>query len=62
MPACEQSALSWRKSSYSDAKDECVEIARTAGSALVRDSKNPGGGSLRFTPSTWHTLIEHLDR
>lgn len=35
------SALRWRKSSRSAAKDTCVELAHTLGA--VRDSKNPGG-------------------
>ncbi|WP_084477152.1 DUF397 domain-containing protein [Actinokineospora enzanensis] len=30
----------WRKSSYSDSHN-CVELARSAGGNLVRDSKNP---------------------
>lgn len=37
-------AIRWRKSSFSDAQDTCVELAHT-GSA-VRDSKNPFGPTL----------------
>lgn len=34
----------WRKSSFSDTGNGCVELARTL--AAVRDSKNPDGPSL----------------
>lgn len=56
-----KSSLSWCKSSYSNPSEDCVEIARTPDSAFVRDSKNPGAGSLRFTTSTWHALLAHLE-
>jgi hypothetical protein len=46
-------ALNWRKSSYSGANGgQCVEIA-VHGPVLVRDSKNPLGAVLTFTPETW---------
>lgn len=35
----------WRKSSFSDVANGCVEVARTLGA--VRDSKNPDGPVLR---------------
>ena len=35
----------WRKSSFSDQGNGCVEVARTLGA--VRDSKNPDGPVLR---------------
>lgn len=47
----EPSDAPWQKSTYSgDAS--CVELAALAdGSVAVRDSKHPGGGALRFTPT-----------
>jgi len=42
----------WRKSSFSDAQDTCVELAHTGDA--VRDSKNPAGPTL--TAST-HALL-----
>lgn len=33
----------WRRSSFSGASDECVEVSNTG---LVRDSKDPDGPSL----------------
>jgi hypothetical protein len=54
------SDFQYRKSSYSDPDRECVEIATnmlamSAVSAVVaiRDSKNPGGPTLRLRPVAW---------
>ncbi|HEX5494707.1 MAG TPA: DUF397 domain-containing protein [Mycobacteriales bacterium] len=45
----------WPKSSRSGAQGNCVEVADNLvtehGAVLVRDSKNPTGPSLRFTPT-----------
>ncbi|MGH3939143.1 MAG: DUF397 domain-containing protein [Pseudonocardiaceae bacterium] len=47
-------AAVWRKSTRSNSIGECVEIADLAGGArAVRDSKDPAGPALRFTPSEW---------
>ncbi len=47
----------WRKSSRSGAGNECVQVAELAdGGRAVRDSKNPTGPALRFTPAEWATF------
>ena len=45
----------WRKSSYSSGNGgQCVEVARNLpGIIAVRDSKDPGGAKLAFTPAQW---------
>lgn len=44
----------WFKASRSSGKDECVEVAwLEAGHVGVRDSKNPNGPALVFTPREW---------
>lgn len=45
----------WRKSSYSSANGgQCVEIASNLPDTVaVRDSKNPDGPKLAFTPDEW---------
>jgi hypothetical protein len=44
----------WRKSSASKATGNCVELAALSnGGVAVRDSKNPEGPMLRFTPAEW---------
>lgn len=44
----------WFKSSRSSGGQECVEVAHLdAGMVGVRDSKNPGGPALVFSPAGW---------
>jgi Domain of unknown function (DUF397) len=45
----------WRKSSYSGGNGgACVEVARNLpGAVAVRDSKDPDGPKLAFTPPEW---------
>lgn len=48
----------WRKSSFSDATDWCVEVTPLAdGNIAVRDSKDPGGPVLTFTPAEWVAFL-----
>ncbi|WP_433634367.1 DUF397 domain-containing protein [Nocardia sp. CA-120079] len=44
----------WFKSRRSEAGKDCVEVAFLDGSYVgMRDSKNPTGPTLVFTPSEW---------
>ncbi|MET8875700.1 DUF397 domain-containing protein [Nocardia sp. NPDC004604] len=44
----------WFKSSYSESNGQCVEVAFLGGDIVgVRDSKNPTGPALVFTPGEW---------
>ncbi|MEU2032418.1 DUF397 domain-containing protein [Nocardia amamiensis] len=44
----------WFKSSRSGGDKACVEVAFLEGGSVgVRDSKNPTGPALLFTPSEW---------
>jgi hypothetical protein len=50
--------LSWVKSSLSFSNSNCVEVANLPGGGIgVRDSKDPEGPVLRFTPGEWHAFI-----
>ena len=47
----------WFKSSRSGSAGECVEVAwLEAGHVGIRDSKNPTGPALIFTPAEWDTF------
>jgi hypothetical protein len=46
----------WRKSSASGATD-CVEVAVVGDGVLVRDSKAPDAGILRFTYDEWRAFL-----
>ena len=54
--------MKWKKSSYCGYNGECVESAEHAGVILVRDSKNPDGPRLAFTPAEWPRFLEELGR
>ncbi|PVD08769.1 DUF397 domain-containing protein [Streptomyces sp. CS207] len=48
----------WLRSSYSTGANNCVETARPsdgpwAGLLAVRDSKDPAGPALLFSPGSW---------
>lgn len=50
----EDHVLTWHKSSYSSAQGNCVEVADLDdGGRAVRDSKDPSGPALWFTPPEW---------
>ncbi len=52
---CVEVAGVWRKSSYSGTNGgNCVEVATSLPDAIaVRDSKDPDGPKLIFTPAEW---------
>ncbi|MEU6133086.1 DUF397 domain-containing protein [Saccharopolyspora sp. NPDC047091] len=52
--------LTWSKSSYSGTQENCVEVARTARLAVVRDSKNPGGGVLVFGAQAFGLFLQDV--
>ena len=48
----------WHKSTYSGGEGNCVEVAGLAeGGIAVRDSKDPDGSVLVFTPDAWKAFI-----
>ncbi|MFJ1546943.1 DUF397 domain-containing protein [Streptomyces sp. NPDC088246] len=59
--AGELPGLTWFKSSYStNDGPSCVEVAETASTIHVRDSKNlPGGPQLGFAPSAWEDFVTY---
>jgi hypothetical protein len=49
--------LTWHKSSYSGYNGDCVRVAATESAILVRDSKDPDGPVLSFTPDEWRAFL-----
>ncbi len=47
------SRAAWRKSTYSNNGGNCVEIAPGPATIAVRDSADPAGPKLAFTPDQW---------
>ncbi|PIM70694.1 DUF397 domain-containing protein [Streptomyces sp. JV178] len=51
----------WRKSSYSgNTGGECVEVAPLTPHIAVRDSKNPGGGTLTLSAAAFSAFLDHV--
>ncbi|MEU7766498.1 DUF397 domain-containing protein [Nocardia sp. NPDC049190] len=52
------SKAEWFKSSHSGTQADCVEVAFLVGGPVgVRDSKDPTGPALVFTPTEWAAFI-----
>lgn len=51
---------SWRKSTHSGGSgDDCVEVADNVPDLIpVRDSKDPQGPALTFTPTAWTAFVD----
>ncbi|MFH8606293.1 DUF397 domain-containing protein [Streptomyces sp. NPDC018029] len=55
------STWAWRKSSASgSANDECVEIAWTGRTVLVRDSARPRGAVVAVGPDAWDAFLSSV--
>jgi hypothetical protein len=49
--------MTWRKSTYSFSNGNCVEVADLpSGGVAIRDSKDPSGPVLTFTPAQWRAF------
>ncbi|MFG2123932.1 DUF397 domain-containing protein [Streptomyces sp. NPDC048710] len=48
----------WRKSAYTSATGQCVEVRLAAsGRVLVRDSKNHEAGTIALSEQAWKCLL-----
>ncbi|MBV9381742.1 MAG: DUF397 domain-containing protein [Streptosporangiaceae bacterium] len=54
---------SWKKSSYSAANGNCIEVAHLANRSIgVRDSKNASIPPLSFTATGWQVFVGAVKR
>lgn len=51
--------LEWVISSKSDG-GSCVQVARTGGGVIVRNSNDPDGPSVRFTEAEWRAATDGI--
>ena len=60
-PETPDSSPRWVKSSFSFSNGNCVEVASLPGHTVgLRDSKDPEGPALRFSPHEWRAFVGHL--
>jgi hypothetical protein len=52
--------MNWKKSSYSSAQGNCVEVAPSPRGTAVRDSKDPRGPVLSFSADAWQAFIRNV--
>jgi hypothetical protein len=51
----------WTKSSFSHMNGNCIEVAGLSnGQIRVRDSKNPNGFILGFSPAEWNAFVDDV--
>ena len=49
----------WRRASFC-ASGECVEVAQRNGMIILRDSKEPRGSVLHYTPEEWQSFVRGI--
>ncbi|MFJ8963651.1 DUF397 domain-containing protein [Lentzea sp. NPDC102401] len=49
----------WRKSSYTAPDNNCVELAVSEAETMMRDSKDPEGGSVVVSASIWTSFLAY---
>ncbi|MFF4307292.1 DUF397 domain-containing protein [Streptomyces sp. NPDC001601] len=56
---CLETAYTWRKSSYSSATGQCLEISPCPHTIHIRDSKTaPDGPHVTLSPASWAAFLE----
>ena len=54
--------VNWRKSTYSFANGNCVEVGIGQGVVAVRDSTDPDGPVIDVSPRAWIEFTEYVKR
>lgn len=61
MKSIDLSQAVWHKSSKSSANGQCAEVAFVGEWVALRDSKNPTGPALLFTPGEWDAFVDGVE-
>jgi hypothetical protein len=56
----DHTGVTWRKASHSGSNGACVEVGAAARAIAVRDSKDPEGPRLVFTPAVWQEFTRRV--
>ena len=56
----EDTYMNWRKATYSNGGENCLETASGSGVVLVRDTKDRDGGTLAFGAGAWERFTASL--
>ena len=56
----EDTDMTWRKATYSNGGENCLETASGSGVVLVRDTKDRDGGTLAFGAGAWERFTASL--
>jgi len=57
----ELSRITWRKATYSSSNGgACIEVGTAPQSIAVRDSKDPDGAILAFSPHDWQRFTGQM--
>ncbi len=63
MRSIDLSAVTWRRSSYSNTDGgQCLEVADNLSVVPVRDSKTPDGPALILRPTAWTSFVTAVRR
>jgi Domain of unknown function (DUF397) len=54
----ERMSVTWRKAQISTNNGSCVEVASVVGKIALRDSKDPSGPLLVYTPAEWNAFLD----
>ena len=52
--------MNWRKSTYSRANGNCVEVGTGHALVVVRDSQDPDGPVIDVSPKAWTEFTKHV--
>ncbi|MFF4988322.1 DUF397 domain-containing protein [Streptosporangium saharense] len=62
MTSPDLSGAEFHKSSLSGGGNDCVEVATNLpGLVAIRDSKDPSGPALAFTPAQWRSFVGRVN-